>query len=83
MHLKSLDAEEIKEMLKIRNLKYGQIADVVGVHQSYVCKVLNGSSNRWVDTSDRILKAIADAIDVNICQLNCTPNRRAPNVKLR
>ncbi len=82
--MQTLTPKEIKKMLRLRNLQYVHIAEVVGCDPSYVCKVLTGGfSNRWVDTSDRILKAIAEAIDVNISQLNCTPNRRAPNVKLR
>lgn len=70
----TLDPEEIKSQLKLRGIGYREIAEEVGVHPTYIGKVLFGRNNRWSPTTDRIKLAIADSIgvDINDLVLPCT-----------
>lgn len=65
-----LNADGIKAELRAREISTQHIAEEVGVHISYIYKVLNGGENRWADTSTRIREAIASCLEKDITELD-------------
>ena len=73
-----LNAEGIKAELKLREISTKDIAKEVGVHTSYIYKVLNGGENRWADTSTRIRSAIASCLKKDINELDFSSPGKNP-----
>lgn len=81
--MQKLNREKVKHRLREESSSLTQIGKTVGVSRSYVSRVLSGSmQNRWADTRQRILEAIAEAIDVDVNQIDCTPRNESPTIKL-
>lgn len=57
--------QNIREIRKKRNLSQIDLSVIVGIDRAYLSEIENGRTN----VSVNILYAIADSLDISICQL--------------